>query len=140
MHVVICNVTPALGFDNYIFTFLKCRPTLLLLQMIKMTLIDDILPELSEDFTLMLTQAVSSDDVKGSTPTSGASILLAESTRSVSVTVSDHPYGLLQFSPGGAPPRPGDPPLPPATEGASVSVQKIVGNSDIKLSEKVLRI
>ncbi|KAF7200055.1 adhesion G-protein coupled receptor V1 isoform X2 [Nothobranchius furzeri] len=60
---------------------------------------DDNLPELAESFHVTLVSAESGDGKPGSTPTSGASIDPNKSVNTVTVTASDHPYGLLQFQP-----------------------------------------
>ena len=85
-------------------------------QLITIKVLDDTLPELGEDFEVVLSRVASADGVEGSTPTSGASIDPAASINNISLPQSDHPYGLLQFSTLDTPPDDGDPPVPPATE------------------------
>ena len=55
---------------------------------------DDNLPELAESFQVALVSAESGDGKPGSTPTSGASIDPSNSVNTVTVTASDHPYGI----------------------------------------------
>lgn len=57
-------------------------------------MLDDNLPELAESFQVKLVSAVSGDGKPGSTPTSGASIDPNNSVNAVTVTASDHPYGI----------------------------------------------
>lgn len=56
--------------------------------------LDDNLPELAESFWITLLSAESGDGKPGSTPTSGASIDPDKSANAVTVTASDHPYGM----------------------------------------------
>ncbi|XP_051279685.1 adhesion G-protein coupled receptor V1 isoform X2 [Dicentrarchus labrax] len=81
---------------------------------------DDNLPELAESFQITLVSAESGDGKPGSTPTSGASIDPNNSVNTVTVTASDHPYGLLQFQLG--PPVEGL--ISPALEPAHVTVNE----------------
>lgn len=57
-------------------------------------MLDDNLPELAESFQITLVSAESGDGKPGSTPTSGASIDTNNSVNTVTVTASDHPYGI----------------------------------------------
>ncbi|XP_037338537.2 adhesion G-protein coupled receptor V1 [Pungitius pungitius] len=68
-------------------------------EVLNLLVLNDNLPELAESFLITLVSAESGDGKQGSTPTSGASIDPANSVNSVTVTASDHPYGLLQFQP-----------------------------------------
>ena len=61
--------------------------------------LDDNLPELDEPFQITLVSAESGDGKPGSTPTSGASIDPHNSVNSVTVTASDHPYGIYLLLP-----------------------------------------
>lgn len=57
----------------------------------------DSLPELQEDFAVVLVTALATDGLE-STPTSGASIDLLKSKSNISIVENDLPNGLLQFS------------------------------------------
>ena len=59
---------------------------------------DETVPELDEEFTVLLVEAVSNDGYSSSTPTSGASIDPSLERSNLTVTENDYPYGLLQFS------------------------------------------
>nr|XP_057927104.1 adhesion G-protein coupled receptor V1 isoform X2 [Doryrhamphus excisus] len=89
-------------------------------EVLNLLLLDDSLPELSETFHVKLVSAESSDGKPGSTPTSGASIDPNNSVNIVTVTASDHPYGLLQFQPH----PPVDVLIPPALEPAHITVNE----------------
>lgn len=62
-------------------------------------MLDDDLPELAESFQVVLVSAESGDGKPGSTPTSGASIDPNSSVNTITVTASDHPYGIYYHSP-----------------------------------------
>lgn len=62
--------------------------------MLNLLVLDDNLPELAESFQVTLVSAESGDGKPGSTPTSGASIDPNSSVNTVTVTASDHPYGI----------------------------------------------
>uniref|UniRef100_A0A3P8TGE6 Adhesion G-protein coupled receptor V1 n=1 Tax=Amphiprion percula TaxID=161767 RepID=A0A3P8TGE6_AMPPE len=66
-------------------------------EVLNLLVLDDNCPELAESFQVTLVSAESGDGKPGSTPTSGASIDPSNSVNTVTVTASDHPYGLLQF-------------------------------------------
>ncbi|KAM8885173.1 adhesion G-protein coupled receptor V1 [Spinachia spinachia] len=68
-------------------------------EVLNLLVLNDNLPELAESFVITLVSAESRDGKQGSTPTSGASVDPANSVNAVTVTASDHPYGLLQFQP-----------------------------------------
>lgn len=68
------------------------------LQTFLITTLDEMVPELNEDFVVVLTSAVASDNQSSSTPTSGASIDNGRSQATLSVTENDFPYGVIQFS------------------------------------------
>ncbi|XP_061584932.1 adhesion G-protein coupled receptor V1 [Cololabis saira] len=68
-------------------------------EVLNLLVLDDNLPELAESFLVTLVSAESGDGKPGSTPTSGASIDPTNSVNTVTVTASDHPYGLLEFHP-----------------------------------------
>lgn len=61
-------------------------------------MLDDNLPELAESFQITLVSAESGDGKPGSTPTSGASIDPNNSVNTVTVTASDHPYGIYSHA------------------------------------------
>ncbi|XP_059909463.1 adhesion G-protein coupled receptor V1 [Gadus macrocephalus] len=92
-------------------------------EVLNLVVLDDDLPELAESFQVTLVSAESADGKPGSTPTSGASIDHNSSTNTVTVTASDHPYGLLQFQTS----PPGDGLISPALEPARVSVSEEAG-------------
>ena len=64
---------------------------------INTTVVNEVVPELSEQFVTTLTSAVAGDNQTNSTPLSGASINPALSQAMVTVSENDHPYGLFQF-------------------------------------------
>lgn len=63
-------------------------------KVLNLVVLDDNLPELAESFRVTLVSAESGDGKPGSTPTSGASIDPNSSANTVTVTASDHPYGI----------------------------------------------
>ncbi|XP_077943744.1 adhesion G-protein coupled receptor V1 [Gasterosteus aculeatus] len=89
-------------------------------EVLNLLVLNDNLPELAESFLITLVSAESGDGKQGSTPTSGASIDPANSVNNVTVTASDHPYGLLQFQPI---PQ-GEGLIPPALEPAHITVNE----------------
>ncbi|KAM9393782.1 adhesion G-protein coupled receptor V1 [Pholidichthys leucotaenia] len=89
-------------------------------EVLNLLVLDDNLPELAESFQVMLVSAESSDGKQGSTPTSGASVDPNNSVNTVTVTASDHPYGLLQFQPS----LPGEGLISPALEPAHITVNE----------------
>ncbi|KAK9522609.1 hypothetical protein VZT92_019059 [Zoarces viviparus] len=89
-------------------------------EVLNLLVLDDNLPELAESFQITLVSAESGDGKRGSTPTSGASIDPNNSANTVTVTASDHPYGLLQFQPI----PPGEGLIPPALEPAHIAVNE----------------
>uniref|UniRef100_A0A4W6G945 Adhesion G-protein coupled receptor V1 n=1 Tax=Lates calcarifer TaxID=8187 RepID=A0A4W6G945_LATCA len=89
-------------------------------EVLNLLVLDDNLPELAESFQIMLVSAESGDGKPGSTPTSGASIDPNNSVNTVTVTASDHPYGLLQFQPT----PPGEGLILPALEPAHITVNE----------------
>ena len=60
--------------------------------------LNDMEPELSENFVIVLTSAIADDNRTSSTTTSGASIDDTRSRFSFSVGENDFPYGVLQFA------------------------------------------
>ncbi|KAG7490788.1 G-protein coupled receptor 98 [Solea senegalensis] len=92
-------------------------------EVLNLLVLNDDLPELAETFEITLVSAESGDGKPGSTPTSGASIDPKNSVNTVTVTASDHPYGLLQFQSS----LPGEGLIPPALEPAHVTVEEEVG-------------
>ncbi|XP_069555964.1 adhesion G-protein coupled receptor V1 [Brachyistius frenatus] len=89
-------------------------------EVLNLMVLDDNLPELAESFQITLLSAESGDGKPGSTPTSGASIDPNNAVNTVTVTASDHPYGLLQFQP--SPPAEGL--ISPALEPAHITVNE----------------
>ncbi|XP_044053980.1 adhesion G-protein coupled receptor V1 isoform X2 [Siniperca chuatsi] len=89
-------------------------------EVLNLLVLDDNLPELAESFQITLVSAESGDGKPGSTPTSGASIDTNNSVNTVTVTASDHPYGLLQFQPS----TPGEGLISPALEPAYITVNE----------------
>ena len=86
--------------------------------------VDELVPELQEDFIVVLTSAVANDNQTSSTPLSGASIDPASNQASVHVTENDSPYGLLQFVT--SPPLPGVT-ITPATQPPELFVEESIG-------------
>ncbi|XP_075895105.1 adhesion G-protein coupled receptor V1 isoform X2 [Nelusetta ayraudi] len=89
-------------------------------EVLNLLVADDDLPELAESFQVTLASARSGDGKPGSTPTSGASIDPNNSVNTVTVTASDHPYGLLQFQPK----PPGEGLISPALQPAHITVNE----------------
>ncbi|XP_070689817.1 adhesion G-protein coupled receptor V1 [Pempheris klunzingeri] len=89
-------------------------------EVLNLLVLNDNLPELAESFQITLMSAESGDGKPGSTPTSGASIDPNNSVNTVTVTASDHPYGLLQFQPS----PPGEGLISPALEQPHVTVNE----------------
>ncbi|CAB1319363.1 unnamed protein product, partial [Coregonus sp. 'balchen'] len=89
-------------------------------EVLNLLVLNDDTPEFAESFQVTLVSAESGDGKPGSTPTSGASIDPDNSATTVTVTASDHPYGLLQFQPG----LPAEGMIRPATEPAHVTVNE----------------
>ncbi|XP_036069486.1 adhesion G-protein coupled receptor V1 isoform X2 [Oryzias melastigma] len=87
-------------------------------EVLNLLILDDNLPELAESFKVALVSAESGDGKAGSNPTSGASIDPNNSVNTITVTASDHPYGLLQFQPT----PPGEGLISPALKPASITV------------------
>ncbi|XP_068617051.1 adhesion G-protein coupled receptor V1 [Brachionichthys hirsutus] len=89
-------------------------------EVLNLLVLDDDLPEITESFQVTLVSAESGDRKPGSTPTSGASIDPNNSVNTVTVTASDHPFGLLQFEPS----PPGEGLISPASEPARLTVNE----------------
>ncbi|XP_041793349.1 adhesion G-protein coupled receptor V1 isoform X2 [Chelmon rostratus] len=89
-------------------------------EVLNLLALDDDLPELAESFQITLVSAESGDGKPGSTPTSGASIDPNNSVNTVTITASDHPYGLLQFQSS----PPGEGLISPASEPAHITVNE----------------
>lgn len=66
-------------------------------ELLNVTTIDEIDPELAENFTVVLVSVTANDNQSSSTPSSGASINVSLSQSTVSVRENDYPYGLIQF-------------------------------------------
>lgn len=64
-------------------------------KVLNLLVLDDNFPELAESFRITLVSAESGDRKPGSTPTSGASIDPNNSVNMITVTASDHPYGIF---------------------------------------------
>lgn len=98
------------------------------MQTIRLTVWDDDLPELSEQFDVILLNRLplSDDGLVGSTNTSGASIDTDRAVNTVVVAQSDNPYGLFQFSLDD-PPGSSDPIIGPATSNVDLTVPEDVG-------------
>ncbi|XP_033109462.1 adhesion G-protein coupled receptor V1-like [Anneissia japonica] len=90
--------------------------------------VEDLVPELAEDFTVKLItrHPMSDDGIVGSTDTSGASIDPENLENNLTLALNDFPYGLLQFAVG-SPPDAGDPLIPPEEDIVRVSVQEDAG-------------
>ena len=67
---------------------------------------DEMVPELNEEFVIVLTSAVANDNQTSSTPLSGASVDIGLSRSILTVTQNDFPYGVVQF--GTLPPNPSE--------------------------------
>ncbi|XP_062238571.1 adhesion G-protein coupled receptor V1 [Platichthys flesus] len=89
-------------------------------EVLNLLVLDDNIPELAESFQITLESTETGDGKPGSTPTSGASIDPNNSINTVTVTASDHPYGLLQFQPS----PPGEGLISPALEAAHITVNE----------------
>lgn len=81
------------------------------------------IPELAENFNIVLVSARALDNQTSSTDTSGASISATNAQVAVTVEENDHPYGLLQFTTS-SPPAPTDPFVPAASASAVLSVME----------------
>ena len=86
--------------------------------------VDELVPELDEDFVVMLTSATADDNQTSSTPTSGASIDSSRAASNITVLENDYPFGLIQFVT--SPPSPGDQ-IPPAISMPEVSADESDG-------------
>ncbi|ELU13347.1 hypothetical protein CAPTEDRAFT_91039, partial [Capitella teleta] len=92
------------------------------LKLISVQVLDDMEPEVPEDFEIHLVETLAEDGLVGSTATSGASIDPLHNTQNISLPESDFPFGLIEFSASEVPPQPGDPIIPPATQPVKVNV------------------
>ncbi|KAM7391822.1 hypothetical protein PAMP_022479 [Pampus punctatissimus] len=99
-------------------------------EVLNLLVLDDNLPELAESFEITLVSAESADGKPGSTPTSGASIDPNNSVNTVTVTASDHPYGLLQFQPS----LPGEGLITPALQPAHITVNEEDGQVSLPVA------
>ena len=94
--------------------------------------VDELTPELAEDFAILLVSATVADSQASSVPTSGASINATLAQSNLTVEENDYPYGLIQFVT--SPPTPGAI-IPPA-----ISVPEIfVDESDGTVTVYVVR-
>uniref|UniRef100_A0A8C7IVD8 Adhesion G-protein coupled receptor V1 n=1 Tax=Oncorhynchus kisutch TaxID=8019 RepID=A0A8C7IVD8_ONCKI len=89
-------------------------------EVLNLLVLDDDTPEFAESFQVTLVSAESGDGKPGSTPTSGASIDPDNSATTVTITASDHPYGLIQFQSS----LPAEGMIRPATEPAHITVNE----------------
>ncbi|KAJ8006188.1 hypothetical protein DPEC_G00125640 [Dallia pectoralis] len=89
-------------------------------EVLNLLVLDDDIPELAESFQVNLVSAESGDERQGSTPTSGASVDPNNSATTITVTASDHPYGLFQFQSS----LPAEGMIRPVTEPARVTVNE----------------
>lgn len=96
-----------------------------IIQTFFVTALDEMVPELNEDFVVVLTSAVANDNQSSSTPMSGASIDSERSQAALEVTENDFPYGVIQFS--AVAPRAGDP-IPLATTMPELTVDEASGS------------
>ena len=81
-------------------------------QELRLVVANELVPELQEQFVVMLVTAVANDSEVSSTPFSGAYINTTISQSTINVGENDYPYGLFQFVT--SPPTPGVP-ITPAT-------------------------
>lgn len=95
-----------------------------LVGLLELTVVNELVPELLETFTVTLTSAVANDNQTSSTPLSGASINASLSQSTLTVAENDSPYGLFQFVT--SPPLPGVT-ITPATEQPQLFVDESVG-------------
>ncbi|XP_019908355.3 adhesion G-protein coupled receptor V1 isoform X2 [Esox lucius] len=89
-------------------------------EVLNLLVLDDGTPELAESFQVNLVSAESGDGKPGATPTSGASVDPNNSATTVTITASDHPYGLFQFHAS----MPAEGMIRPATEPPHVTVNE----------------
>ena len=76
-------------------------------QSFTVTALDETVPELDEEFVVVLTSAVANDNETSSTSLSGASIDASRSQSALNITENDFPYGVMEFAT--SPPIPGEP-------------------------------
>ncbi|XP_071965307.1 adhesion G-protein coupled receptor V1-like isoform X2 [Antedon mediterranea] len=95
---------------------------------ITLVAVEDLVPELTEYFTIMLltSHPMSDDGIIGSTDTSGASIDPDNVENNLTLASNDFPYGLLQFAVG-SPPEAADPLIPAEEDIVRVSVEEKAG-------------
>ena len=93
-------------------------------QILQLVVADELVPELQEEFTVVLVTAVANDSEVSSTPFSGAYINTSISDATITVGENDYPYGLFQFVT--SPPPPGVP-IAPATVMPIVTVRESAG-------------
>ena len=93
-------------------------------QELRLVLADELVPELEEEFVVMLVTAVANDSETSSTPFSGAYINTTISQSTITVQENDYPYGLFQFVT--SPPSVGVP-ITPATVMPELTVRESVG-------------
>lgn len=94
--------------------------------------IDELVPELLEEFVVVLLSAEATDNQTSSNPSSGASINASLALANVTIAENDYPYGLLQFAVSA--PTPGEDILP-----ASVAPELFVEESDGLVTVYVVR-
>lgn len=89
-------------------------------------------PELNENFVIVLTSAVANDNQTSSTPSSGASIDTTRSRFVFTISENDFPYGVLQFAGSSSLP------VPPFSLAATMP-ELTVGESDGTVTVYVVR-
>ena len=95
---------------------------------LRVMIADELVPELQEQFIVMLVAAVANDSEVSSTPFSGAYINTTISQSTITVGENDFPYGLFQFVT--SPPTPGVP-ITPATVPPVLNVRESDGIATI---------
>ena len=101
-------------------------------QQLYLEAVNELVPELVEDFIVVLVSADAADNQTSSTPTSGASIDVSLAQSNLTIEENDYPYGLLQFVT--SPPTPGTQILP-----AVVLPELFVDESDGTITVYVVR-
>ena len=102
-------------------------------QDLQLTLVDELVPELQEEFVVTLVTAVANDSSEvSSTPFSGAYVNTSVSRSTITINENDYPYGLFQFVTSS--PTPGVPITP-----AMVMPMLTVGESDGMVTVYVAR-
>ncbi len=120
------DVDGSLATDDFVLAmgYLEFLPEVTQ-QNLVLVAIDELVPELSEDFAVLLLSAEATDNQTSSTPSSGASINASLALAEVTISENDYPYGLLQFVISA--PLPGED-VPPAGVMPEVFVEESVGS------------